>query len=257
MQAIRIVILAAGKGKRMGDSDRPKVLHTLLGRPMLTYVLDAVVESGVDAKPVLVIGHMAEHVKQVCGDACEYALQPEALGTGDAVRRARALLEGRTEHVLVMVGDQPFVTARSIRKIADMHLATGATLTIGTVTIEDFEGWRKPFADFGRIIRDATGALSAIIEARDASAEQLAVKEVNPAIYCFKAGWLWKGLETLTADNAQGELYLTDLLAKAIAAGEKVTTVPVPAKEAVGVNTIEQLVAAEKLMRTRGGAGEA
>lgn len=253
MQAIRIVILAAGKGKRMGDSDRPKVLHTLLGRPMLAYVLDAVVESGVDAKPVLVIGHMAEHVKQVCGDACEYALQPELRGTGDAVARTRPLLGGTTDHVMVLVGDQPFVTPRTIRKLADMHLAAGATLTMGAVTVEDFEGWRKPFADFGRITRDADGALSAIIEARDASPEQLAIREVNPAIYCFKADWLWKGLETLTADNAQGELYLTDLLAKAVAAGEKVTTVPVPAEEAVGVNTIEQLAAAERLMKERRG----
>lgn len=251
MQPVRIVILAAGKGKRMGDSDRPKVLHTLLQRPMLSYVLDAVVESGVDSKPVLVVGHMAEHVKAVCGESCEYALQSEMRGTGDAVAQARTLLEGMADHVMVLVGDQPFVTARTIRKVADMHLASGSTLTMGTVTVDDFEGWRKPFADFGRIVRDAGGGLAAIVEAKDADSGQLALKEVNPSTYCFKAGWLWKGLESLTADNAQKELYVTDLLAQAIASGEKVTTVPVPPEEAVGVNTLEQLAVAEKLMKER------
>lgn len=248
---IRIVVLAAGKGKRMGASDRPKVLHTLLNRPMLSYVLDAVVESGVDARPVIVVGHMAEHVKTVCGDACDYALQEELKGTGDAVARTRNLLEGAAEQVMVLNGDQPFVTASTLRKIADTHLVTGATLTLGTCLLEDFEDWRRPFADFGRIVRDGHGAVAGIIEAKDANKEQLDLKEVNPSLYCFKAEWLWKALQTLTNLNAQGEYYLTDLLAKAIQAGEEVVTVNVPPHEALGVNTLEQLEIAEKIMKDR------
>ena len=247
----RIVILAAGKGKRMGPSDRPKVLHTILGKPMLAYVLDAVVESGVDAKPVIVIGHMAEHVRAVCGEACDYAVQSELKGTGDAVMRARPLLERSAEHVLVLVGDQPFVRPSTIRRVADTHAASGAVLTLGTVTVQDFGDWRAPFADFGRIIRGADGNVARIVEVKDAAPEQLAVKEINPSYYCFKAEWLWKALESLTADNAAGEYYLTDLLGKAIAAGDKVSAVAIAPEEALGVNTLEQLAIAESLMKAR------
>lgn len=249
---IRIVILAAGKGKRMGPSDRPKVLHTVLEKPMLAYVLDAVVESGVDARPVVIVGHMAEHVRAVCGDSCEYAEQTELKGTGDAVRRAQPALEGRAEHVMALVGDQPFVTSGTIRRLADMHLASGATLTLGTVTVPDFDGWRAPFSDFGRIVRGPDGAIRRIVEVKDATPEELALKEINPSYYCFRAEWLWKALARLTSENAAGEYYLTDLLGQAIAAGEKVQTVPVPPEEALGVNTLEQLAIAERLMKGRG-----
>lgn len=248
---IRAVILAAGKGKRMGVSDRPKVLHTVLGKPMLSFVIDAVVGSGVDARPVIVIGHMAESVKAVCGDACDYALQEELKGTGDAVVRTRGVLEGEADHVLVLNGDQPFVAASTLRKIVDTQLAAGATLTLGTLSVPDFEDRRKPFADFGRIVRDAQGKVQGIVEVKDADADQLSLREVNPSLYCFKADWLWKALETLTNLNAQGEYYLTDLLAKAIGSGEKVVTVDVRPEEALGVNTAEQLALAERIMRDR------
>jgi bifunctional UDP-N-acetylglucosamine pyrophosphorylase / glucosamine-1-phosphate N-acetyltransferase len=247
----RIVILAAGKGKRMGPSDRPKVLHTILGKPMLAYVLDAVVDSGVDAKPVVIVGHMAEHVRTVCGEACDYAVQTELKGTGDAVMRARPLLEGAAEHVMVLVGDQPFVTASTIRRVADMHMASGATLTLGTVTVQDFEAWRKPFADFGRIVRDPAGSVRRIVEVKDAAPDELALREINPSYYCFKGVWLWKALESLTSDNASGEYYLTDLLDKAISSGERVQTVAIPPEEALGVNTLEQLAIAEGMMKAR------
>lgn len=248
---IRVVILAAGKGKRMGVSDLPKVLHPLLGKPMLSYVLDAVADSGVDAKPMVVVGHMAESVKAVCADACEFALQVELKGTGDAVARTRGALESVADHVLVINGDQPFVTASTLRKIADTQLASGATLTIGTCLIEDFEGWRRPFADFGRIVRDGNGAVAGIVEVKDATPEQRDGREVNPSLYCFKAEWLWKALETLTNLNAQGEYYLTDLLAKAISMGEKVVTVSVAPEEALGINTLEQLAISEEIMKDR------
>jgi len=247
----RIIILAAGKGKRMGPSDRPKVLHTILGKPMLAYVLDAVVESGIDAKPVVIVGHMAEHVRTVCGSACEYATQTELRGTGDAVARARALLEASADNVIVLVGDQPFVTAGTIRRVVDAHASSGATLTLGTVTVPDFDDWRGAFADFGRIVRDGDGEVASIVEVKDAAPEQLAIKEINPSYYCFKSAWLWKSLESLTSENAAGEHYLTDLLGKAIASGEKVQTVPIPPEEALGVNTLEQLAIAEALMKAR------
>ena len=248
---LRVVILAAGKGKRMGPSEIPKVLHRVLDKPMVGHVIDAVVESGVDAKPVVVVGYMAEKVQAYCEDRCEYAMQTELKGTGDAVMRARPLLEGGPEHVLVLNGDQPLTSAASIRKVVDMHLATGATLTIGTVTVPDFQNMWAAFVDFGRIVRDAQGNVARIVEAKDATPEELQIRELNPSLYCFKAEWLWKNLESLTTANAQGEYYVTDLLAKAIASGENVVPVSVPADEALGINTPEQLAVAERHLSTR------
>ncbi len=235
----------------MGVSDRPKVMCALLGKPMLAYVLQAVAASGIDSRPVVVVGHMAGQVQDFCAGACEYAEQPELKGTGDAVLRTRPLLEGAAENVFVLCGDQPFVSASTIRKIVDMHLASGATLTFGTASVEDFEGWRAPFADFGRILRDASGRPVGMVEVKDATPDQLAIREVNPSLYCFRAAWLWKALETLTNANAQGEYYLVDVLAKAVATGEKIMTVPVAPEEALGINTTSQLAIAEKLMQDR------
>jgi bifunctional UDP-N-acetylglucosamine pyrophosphorylase/glucosamine-1-phosphate N-acetyltransferase len=246
---IRVVILAAGKGKRMGSTDKPKVLQPLLERPLLSYVLEAVKASGVDDRPVVVVGFLAEQVKAVCGDICEYALQEKLQGTGDAVRVTRGLIEGSADHVLVLNGDQPLVTGAVIRKVADMHLATGATLTLGTVDVDDFKGPGATFADFGRIIRKADGSVGRIVEVKDASPAELASTEVNPSIFCFKASWLWPRLDALTTDNAQGEYYITALIAKAIADGEPVSTVPVEPREAIGVNTPEQLALAESILK--------
>ncbi len=248
---MRVVILGAGKGKRMGPSELPKVLHPLLGKPMLGYVVDAVVASGVDAKPVVVVGYLAEKVKEACAGRCEYALQTELKGTGDAVARARLLLESAATDVMVLYGDQPFTDAASIRALADTHLASGATLTLGTVVVPDFETWRKPFADFGRIVRDAQGDILRIVEIKDAAPDELLIREINPSFFCFKAEWLWKGLETLTNGNAQGEYYLTDLLSKAIEEKEKVATVSVRPEAALGINTLEQLALAEDMLRSK------
>ena len=243
----RIIILAAGKGKRMGGEDLPKVLRPLSGRPMLEYVLDAVRGSGIDDKPIVVIGHLADRVKVACGDACDYAVQESLRGTGDAVRSAKDAA-GNAARIVVLNGDMPFVTADSVRAVAKTHQETGAVMVMGTVTVEDFEGWRKPFEDFGRIVRDERDGISRIVEAKDASEKEKEIREVNPSIFSFDAAWLWEMLETLTTENAQGEYYLTDLLEKAVASGKKVVTVSVRPKEAIGINTPEQLAYAESLM---------
>lgn len=260
---VRVIILAAGKGKRMGGADKPKVLQPLMDRPLLSYVLEAVADSGVDGKPVVIVGHLADQVREVCGSACEYAVQTELRGTGDAVRAARPLLEeaaarhtpggGRMppEHVLVLNGDHPLVTGRTIRRVVDMHLAGGSTMTMATVVLENFEDWRTTFSDFGRIVRNGRGAVERIVEMKDAGEAEKALKEVNPNVFCFKTGWLWPNLETLTTDNVQGEYYLTALAAKAIAQGVEIMTVPMPPEEAVGVNTPEQLEQAERLLKRK------
>lgn len=243
----RIIILAAGKGKRMGSEDLPKVLRPLKGRPMVDYVIDAARASGIDTHPILVIGHLAEKVRERCGDACGYALQTSLRGTGDAVRSAKEE-SGDAEHLVVLNGDMPFVSADSIRAVVAKQKGTDAVMTMGTVTVDDFEGWRAPFRDFGRIIRDEGGRILRITEARDATEGELQVKEVNPSVFCFRASWLWPTLETLTTENAQGEYYLTDLLGMAIEEGKRVETVPIDPKEAVGINTPEQLAFAEGMI---------
>lgn len=248
---VRVIILAAGKGKRMGGADKPKVLQPLMDRPLLSYVLEAVADSGVDGKPVVIVGHLADQVREVCGSACEYAVQTELRGTGDAVRAARPLLEGTAEHVLVLNGDHPLITGRTIRRVVDMHLAGGSTMTMATVVLENFEDWRTTFSDFGRIVRNGRGAVERIVEMKDAGEAEKALKEVNPNVFCFKTGWLWPNLETLTTDNVQGEYYLTALAAKAITQGIEVMTVPMPPEEAVGVNTPEQLEQAERLLKRK------
>jgi bifunctional N-acetylglucosamine-1-phosphate-uridyltransferase/glucosamine-1-phosphate-acetyltransferase GlmU-like protein len=245
---MRVIVLAAGKGKRMGSVETPKVLRLLNGRPLLSYLLQSIESSGVEHRPVLVVGHLADKVKEVCGNACEYVLQKELRGTGDAVRATRELLESAADHVMVLLGDHPFVKPATIRRVVDTHLASRATLTMATVTVPDFDGWRKPFADFGRVTRDAAGNVSGIVEVKDATEAERGIKDVNPAFYCFKASWLWPSLEALTTDNVQGEYYLTALIAKAISEGEVFKEVPVPPVEAVGVNTPEQLALAEELL---------
>lgn len=248
---IRVIILAAGKGKRMGSEEMPKVLRPLAGKSLLGHVLDAVENSGVGKKPIAVVGYKADMVRERFGDACEYAVQESLRGTGDAVRSAKGAA-GDAEHVIVLNGDMPLVSGAGIRRIADMHLATGATMTFGTVRLESFDGWKSMFTDFGRVIRGNDGEVERIVEARDATPEELESKEVNPGIFCFRTSWLWKEVETLTTENAQGEYYITDLLAKAIQDGESVKTVPVKPEEAVGVNTPEQLKLAESLLGKAG-----
>lgn len=244
----RIVILAAGKGKRMGGGDLPKVLRPLSGRPILAYVFDAVRASGIDARPVLVVGHLAEKVREICGSSCEYAEQELLRGTGDAVRSAMDAV-GSAEHIMVLNGDMPFVSAQSIQSIVEKHKTEGAAMTMGIVEIGDFEGWRSSFSGFGRIVRDDCEEVKRIIEAKDATPEELAIREVNPGLFCFRAEWLWFALETLTTENAQGEYYLTDLLVRAVEGRKKIATVPIPTKEAIGINTPEQLRFAETLIR--------
>lgn len=245
----RVVILAAGKGTRMKSENLPKVLHPLNGRPMLDYVLDAIKESKVDARPIVVIGHLAEKIKEVCGTDCAYALQTSLRGTGDAVRSARAKV-GDADTIIVLNGDMPFVKASSIRNVIETHRKNNAVMTMGTVVVEDFNEWRHPFESFGRIIRDGEGRVLRITESRDATKNELQLKEVNPSVFCFNAPWLWAALETLTTENAQEEYYITDLLEKAVNGERGVVTIPIEPMEAIGINTPQQLAFAETIKVT-------
>jgi len=245
---MNVVILAGGLGKRMGNPDLPKVLVPLRGRPIISYIIDAVKESGVDSKPTVVVGKNAEMIKSALGDSCDYVWQKEQLGTGHAVLCTQELLEPRAEDVVVLYGDHPLISKRMLQALAEEHGSNHNVLTLATTVVPDFEDWRVSFYDFGRIIRGKDGSLKRSVEKKDASQKELEIKELNPCYYCFMASWLWPSLEKLKPNNAQGEYYLTDLLQMAVDEKVKIGTILIEPKEAMGVNTKEQLALVEALL---------
>ena len=240
---VKIVILAAGKGKRM-QSELPKVLVPLAGKHMIRHLLEEV-EKVLPEKPVVVVGYGAELVKKELGDSCIYALQQKQLGTGHAVSAAKEELKD-AEHVVVLQGDQPFTTANSIKNLIARHLDSGATITFATTEVKNYSDWLQAFARFGRVLR-ANGQVLKIIEYKDATEEERAVKEVNAGCYVFQAEWLWENLSKIKNENTQQEYFLVDLFQIATAGGEKIETVKISNQEALAANTKEELEILEKL----------
>lgn len=234
---IKIVILAAGKGKRM-QSDLPKVLVTIKGRSMISCVLSSVLEASAE-KPIAIVGHKAELVQSNLGNSCLYVLQKEQLGTGHAVACAEKNCE-KSENIIVLSGDQPFIKAQTIKNLIEKHLETGAKITFTTATPQDFLDWRKGFLGFGRILRE-NDRVTGIKEYKDANEKEKEIKEINAGCYIFNAKWLWKNLKKIKSENAQNEYYLTDLLHIASKEGEKIETVRIELQEALGANTKEEL----------------
>ncbi len=243
---IQPIILAAGKGTRM-KSEKPKVLHELLGKTFLQRVVDVVEATKVFPKPVIVVGENEEAIQAAIGPDFTYARQDVPRGTAHAVAACEPLLKDFDGSVLVLYGDHPLTSSESLKRIAEHHEKNEFDLTFFTAVLPDFEGPRAPFAHYGRIIRD-NGRIR-IVEKKDATPEQLAVKEVNLGIYCFKSPWVWEALRQVSPRNASGEYYLTDLIKIAVEQGKKVGTVPVPSIEAMGINTQEDLKIAEQLIQ--------
>ncbi|MFH1253604.1 MAG: NTP transferase domain-containing protein [Candidatus Uhrbacteria bacterium] len=244
MQNFYTVILAAGQGKRMG-AEIPKVLIPINGRPMIDHLLDSVAGSGIENKPVVVIGHGSDLIAEHLSGRCEFALQPEQLGTAHALQCALPFI-GSTGRVLVLYGDHAFVSAHTIKKLVDFCEAKTAPVIMMTVQLPDFNDWRKAFYDFGRIVRNGDDNVKKIVEKRDASDAELAITEVNPGYYCFDIAWVKQNIDKIKNQNAQGEFYLTDLIGLAIEQGLLVEAIPVDdPREGLGVNTFEQLKLAE------------
>jgi len=240
-----VIVLAAGKGTRM-RSELPKVLHPVAGAPMIEHVLRAA--ETITFRPTVVVGHRASEVIQALGGGRDYVIQKEQRGTGHAVHCALSAFEGAEEEaVVVMPGDHPFVTATTILKIAAAREAEDAAVALATVRLPDFKGPRAQFSGCGRIVRAADGAIARIVERKDATGEELRIAEVNVSYYCFRGPWLKENVSRIVSDNAAGEHYLTDLVAAAFAQGEKIVGVPLDdPREGLGVNTPEQLLAAER-----------
>jgi UDP-N-acetylglucosamine diphosphorylase/glucosamine-1-phosphate N-acetyltransferase len=233
------VLLAAGKGKRMG-SDLPKVLLPVCGRPMLRYVVNAVRAAGVE-QMVVVVGHRGELVRQeLAGEAgVTFAEQTEQLGTGHAVMMCRSALENHDGPVLILAGDSPMVQVSSLRGVLDAFHADQPACLLGTATKADPTG-------LGRVVRDAAGNFQGIVEEKDATPAERAVTEVNMSTYVFQAEDLVWALDRLTANNAQGEYYLTDCPGVLKQAGKRVMAANVLQPcEALSINTPVELAAVE------------
>ncbi|HSB38670.1 MAG TPA: bifunctional UDP-N-acetylglucosamine diphosphorylase/glucosamine-1-phosphate N-acetyltransferase GlmU [Gaiellaceae bacterium] len=232
-------MLAAGLGTRM-RSETPKHLHPLLGRRLADWVVEAVRELA--PEPLVVV---TSPDARDAFEGVEVAVQQEPRGTGDAAAAARPSLERFEGDVLVVTGDAATITGGLLRRLLETHRAEGAT-----ATVLSFEP-QEPGA-YGRVVRGGDGILQAIVEAGDASEEELALREVNSSIYVFEAAKLWPALERLRPENAQGELYLTDTVRDLVAAGERVAVhrAEDPA-QCEGVNTRVELAAAAAVLRDR------
>jgi bifunctional UDP-N-acetylglucosamine pyrophosphorylase / glucosamine-1-phosphate N-acetyltransferase len=235
------VVLAAGLGTRM-RSQTPKHLHPLLGRRLADWVVEAARALGPDP---LVVVTSPDAGDAFDGGGVTVAVQQEPRGTGDAAAAARASLDGFDGDVLVVTGDAAAITTHLLGRLLEAHRGQQAAATVLSFELAE------PGA-YGRIVRDGDGSLRAIVEARDASDDELQIREVNSSIYVFDAGRLWPALERLRPDNAQAELYLTDTVRDLAAAGERVAVYKAenPA-EAEGVNTRAELAATAAVLRDR------
>jgi bifunctional UDP-N-acetylglucosamine pyrophosphorylase/glucosamine-1-phosphate N-acetyltransferase/UDP-N-acetylglucosamine pyrophosphorylase len=230
------------------ESELPKVLVHACGRPLVEYVLDALAEAGVD-QVIVVVGYRGEDVRAALAGrpGVRFAEQTEQLGTGHAVKMAVPMLEGHQGAVLVLTGDSPMTQATSLTALLDLYDRERPACVMGTLIKQDPQG-------LGRIVRDADGQFSAIVEEKDATDEQRAIQEVNMSTYVFHGPELLKALAMLRNNNRQGEYYVTDCPGILRSQGADVRALPVLQPcEALSVNTVADLgVVEQELRRVRG-----
>lgn len=243
MPTTTAVILAAGKGTRMG-SDLAKVLHPLAGRPLVAHVIAACRQAGID-ELVCVVGWQREAVEAVVRPlGARTALQDRQLGTGHAVLCAEPEVHG--DEVVVLCGDAPLVDAALLRRVVETHRRTGAACTAVAGRLADPTG-------YGRMITGADGRLARIVEHKDATPEQRAVDLINSGLYCFRRADLFARLRQVKPANAQGEYYLTDVVGMLARDGAGVELVVTDDAGCVlGVNTPADLATAERIHAARG-----
>ncbi|WP_165226650.1 bifunctional UDP-N-acetylglucosamine diphosphorylase/glucosamine-1-phosphate N-acetyltransferase GlmU [Aquisphaera insulae] len=239
------IILAAGHGKRM-KSEKAKVLHEVCGRPMIRYVVEAA--RGAGAKTVIVVvGYASDQVLQALSGEPDilFAFQTEQLGTGHAAKVCRPLLEGYSGPVMILVGDEPLLRPEPLADLLERQAQEQAACLLGTAKVHDPMG-------FGRILRDSAGRFLRIVEERDCTPEEKAIREVNPSCYVFELPVLWDALDRIDTSNAQNEYYLTDAPERLAAMGEKVIALNVlRGDDILGVNTRQHLAQADKVMQGR------
>jgi bifunctional UDP-N-acetylglucosamine pyrophosphorylase/glucosamine-1-phosphate N-acetyltransferase len=237
----QIVVLAAGKGTRMGGNI-PKVLVSLQSRPLVLYLAETLQKITQLTKPIAVVGYESEKVQAILGSEFTYAYQNKQEGTAQAVMSAKNFI--KAENFLVLYGDMPFITSESIKKLMKLHRDNSANVSMLTTVVPNFEGMYKSFESFGRVVRQ-NGNIDRVVEFKDASNDEKNIKELNPGIYMFNTQWFWKHASKIQNKNNQNEYYLTDIVEIAILAGERVYSTQVDPKEVFGINSPEDLKFAE------------
>ncbi len=243
MSKLKAVILAAGKGTRM-KSDLPKVVHTIDGKCLVDYAIEAAKGAGAD-EVCLVVGYKSDVVKEsIQNKDVAFVMQEEQLGTGHAVKCAKDFM-GEDGQTMILFGDTPLITAKTLKNLADYHKEKGNTVTVLSAMMEDPTG-------YGRIIRDEKGNFVKSVEHKDANEKELASHEVNSGMYIFDTKELKEALEKITPNNAQGEYYLPDTLTIIKEKGLRVDAYALDNPEDItGVNDQEQLKAATEIIHAR------
>ena len=236
------IILAAGQGNRI-KSNLPKVLHKACGKEMVNHVIDTMREAGIDDVNVI-IGKGAKLVQdRTSSRNVTYSLQEEQLGTGHAVKCAKAFLDGKSGVVAIFTGDAPLIKASTVKKLIDIHIANNNCATLLTSIVENPTG-------YGRIVRN-DNAVEKIVEHKDCSEDELNITEINAGMYCFDIKNLLDALGKLSNNNAQGEYYLTDVIEIFKSNGEKIGAMVTNFEETLGVNSRSELAVVENILRKR------
>lgn len=244
---IATVVLAAGYGTRM-KSDLPKMMHPVMGRPMIAWAVNTA-RAISQVPPVVVVGHKRELIEQLLGAQVRYAIQTDLLGTGHAVMQAADLLRGQADAVTVTYGDMPLLRSETLQKLLDLFAQvrnndrTSPAIAMLTITRDDPQG-------FGRVVRNTQGEIQEIVEEATCTPEQKLIRELNPGIYCFDSEWLWQNLDKIPL-SAKGEYYLTDMVGIAVSQGRRVVTMAAPLEDVDGINTRVHLANATAVMRQR------
>ena len=242
---IAVIILAAGMGTRM-KSDEAKVLHEIQGKPMILYVVEAAREIAGD-DVIVVVGNQAEEVRAVISDTAElhFAYQEHQLGTGHAVLCALPLIPEHCDHVIILCGDVPLIQPETIAELVADHVNSRRHITLLAVELDN------PFG-YGRILLDDNQQITAIIEEADATAAQKQIKLINSGIYCIDKAFLLEALPKIRPDNAQGELYLTDIIAVGFKEKRNLgVIVGTHCQQILGINTCQDLATVDMIMKTR------
>lgn len=241
----QIIILAAGRGTRMG-SELPKVLVPLKGKPIIHYLVESLMVTKPELKPIVIVSPSNKQIisESLAAYQVDYAIQEEQLGTGHAVSCARHYIDSRASNIFVLNGDHPFYHSETIKNFSLKH--QGA-LSMITVVLPNFKDWHSVFYYWGRIIRGKDNNIQEIKEFKDATNEEREILEVNPNCFCFNKDWFFSNIDKVRDDNKAHEFYLTDMVKIAFSQNHKVETLAIEPHEAMGINSPEELIIAENI----------
>lgn len=228
-------------------SDIPKPLIPVAGEPMITRLVRSVKESGIDERPVVVVGSWSEAMfRDALKDSVDYAVQTEQLGTGHALKSSEESCRDASS-IVVLYGDHPFLSPDILRRLARLRLEHPDSLVMLTVRVPNFEGDYAGFISWSKILRDENGKIIGDRQVKDASEEEKMILELNPCMYAFPAPWIWERLSRLKNVNASKEYYLTDVIAMAMEEGKEIVTADADPLDVIGINSPEELARAEAI----------